>query len=73
MRNQARTRTNIRVQPRLRGNRRTPVSSAVTTRIEDAIRKEMRRYGCSRSFVIAVALAYTFDIELSNEEDYHAG
>jgi hypothetical protein len=40
--------------------------------IERAISREMQRYSVSRSFVIAVALAYTFGIDLDGNEDYHA-
>jgi hypothetical protein len=57
-----------RSQPRIPGVRRSPVSTAVTKEIERHLQQEMRRYGVSRSFVIANALAFVFDIEVV--EDY---
>jgi hypothetical protein len=53
-------------QPRIPGYRRTPMGTAVITEIERAIRKEMKRYDVSRSFVIANALAFTFGISTAS-------
>ena len=47
---------------------RVPVQSAFIAEIERAIEREMVKYGCSRSFVIATAVAFTFGIE--EQEDY---
>lgn len=67
----SRQRKRTRTQPRTPGIRRRPVGSAVDRAIERAIEREMDRYGVSRSFVIAVALAYTFGIQLDERTDYH--
>jgi hypothetical protein len=48
---------------------RTAIGAGVIGDIEKAILREQRRYGVSRSFVIAVALAGFFGIE--EQEDYH--
>jgi hypothetical protein len=61
----------IRTQPRIPGTRRLPIGSAIDHAIERALNREMLRYGVSRSFVVAVALAYTFGIELDENADYH--
>lgn len=58
-------------QPRLMEGRRAPITSAIAHDIERALAREMDRYGVSRSFVVAVALAYTFGIELEDNADYH--
>jgi hypothetical protein len=42
------------------------MGTAVIDEIEKAIRKEMTRYGVSRSFVIANALAFTFGISTAS-------
>lgn len=47
---------------------RTPVQSAFIQEIERAIAREMTKYRCSRSFVIATAVAFAFGIE--EQEDY---
>ena len=60
----------VRIQPRQLGITRQPIAAAVAHDIERAITREMHRYGVSRSFVVAVALAYTFGIELQGPEDY---
>lgn len=39
------------------------MSAGTVKEIELAIKREQRRYGVSRSFVIANALAYTFGID----------
>jgi len=56
----------MKIQPRIKGYTRTPMGTAVVDQIEKAIRKEMARYGVSRSFVIANALAFTFGIETAS-------
>lgn len=50
-------------KPRKLAKRRQRVSSYVISQIDNAIKFEQKKYGVSRSFVIAVALAYTFGIE----------
>ena len=57
-----------RNQPRLKSGKRSPVGAAVIEAIEKRLRQEMRENKCSRSFVIATALAFTFNI--SEQEDY---
>jgi hypothetical protein len=47
---------------------RVPVQSAFIGEIERAIEREMLRYQCSRSFVIATAVAFAFGID--EQEDY---
>lgn len=59
-----------RSQPRIVGVRRQPVSSAFAARIERAVEREMSRYGASRSFVIAVAVAHALGVELDKDEEY---
>jgi len=47
---------------------RMQVSTALISDIERAVAREMVKYDCSRSFVIATALAFAFGIE--EQEDY---
>jgi hypothetical protein len=54
----------MRIQRRIKGYTRKPYSTAVEQKIERAIEKECVRYGVSRSFVIANALAFTFNIDV---------
>lgn len=56
----------MKIQPRIKGMTRTPMGTAVIDQIERAIQKEMARYGVSRSFVIANALAFTFNIKTAS-------
>lgn len=58
-------------QPKDPNGPRLPIGAAVTRAIETAIQRECARYHVSRSFVIAVALAYTFKIDLDDPADYH--
>jgi hypothetical protein len=62
-----------RNQPRLPNGRRQSIAAAVAHDIERALEREMRRFGVSRSFVVAVALAYTFGIDLDETADYRKG
>lgn len=57
----------VRTQKPQRGGRKR-VSSSVAQAIEKALLAEMARYGVSRSFVIANALAFTFCID--DVDDY---
>lgn len=50
-------------QPRLKGERREPVSSAFMHELERAIRREMARFHVSRSFVIATAVAEALGVK----------
>jgi hypothetical protein len=61
-------RRNALNQPRLVGVRRTPMGTAVISPLEDAIASEMRRYGVSRSFVIATCVAYALGVD--EQADY---
>lgn len=56
----------MRSQRRIPGLKRKPMSTAVLAEIELCIEREMARYGVSRSFVIANALAYTFSIDFES-------
>lgn len=54
-------------QPRYVGGR-IPAHSGFIPALEHALRKEMRRFGVSRSFVIATCVAYTLRVE--DQPDY---
>jgi len=56
----------IRHQRRIKGVRRLHVGTAILKDIEKCIAREMARYGVSRSFVIANALAYTFGVDFES-------
>ena len=56
----------MRSQRRIPGVTRRHMSTAVLKEIEQCIDREMARYGVSRSFVIANALAYTFSIDFES-------
>lgn len=58
-------------QPKDPNGPRLPIGAAVARAIESAIERECVRYNVSRSFVVAVALAYTFDVPLDAAADYH--
>lgn len=57
----------VRSQRPVKGGR-IPAYTGLIKDIERVIESEMRRYGVSRSFVIATALAHAFGIE--EQEDY---
>jgi len=57
----------MRIQRRIKGQVRRQFATSVIAAIEKAIKSECKRYGVSRSFVIANALAFTFGIKT---EDY---
>ena len=59
----------IRRQPPYKGGR-IPASSAFLPSIEEAIRGDMKRFSVSRSFVIATACAFAFNID--EQADYRA-
>ena len=63
----------MRIQRRIKGYTRRTFSTAVIEKIERAIERECTRYGVSRSFVIANALAFTFNIDAEkyNEKQYN--
>jgi hypothetical protein len=54
-------------QPRYRGGR-IPVHSAFIPGLEQAIQREMARFGVSRSFVIATATAFALGVD--DQPDY---
>lgn len=56
-------------QPRLKG-RRVPVSSALASRIEKAVEAEAKFFGCSKSFIVAVAVADALGVSLTPAERY---
>lgn len=58
----------LRQRP-IRGGRER-VNAAVERRIEKVIERTMARFSCSRSFVIAVALADAFGVELDRDDRY---
>jgi hypothetical protein len=51
-----------RTQPRVPGGR-LPAGSALLPELERELRREAARFGVSRSFVIATALAWVLDVE----------
>lgn len=57
----------LRRQKPVKGGR-IPAHTGLITEIELAIRREMARFGVSRSFVIATACAFAFGID--EQEDY---
>ena len=59
----------MRIQRRIPGIVRTHLGTAVIDKIERAIERECKRYGVSRSFVIANALAFTFGVDAENYKD----
>jgi hypothetical protein len=54
----------FRAQPRLKGVTRTPRSTGLTPQMDAWIRAEQRRYGVSKSFVIANCVSYTSGIAM---------
>jgi len=56
----------LRTQARIPGVSRRRYSTAVLNQIEAAVERESARYGVSRSFVIANALAYAFGIPIES-------
>lgn len=53
-------------QPRLpKGKRREALPSCVHAEIRAAVNREARRFNCSRSFVVATALAHVFSIDIT--------
>ena len=58
----------MRIQRKIRGYTRRRFSTAVESQIEKAIEKECKRYGVSRSFVIANACAFAFNIDVESYE-----
>lgn len=56
----------MRTQPR--GFERKQVSARLKREISREVEKQATRFKCSKSFVIAVALAETFGIKLSDLE-----
>jgi hypothetical protein len=54
----------MRNQRRINGYRRRRYGTSVESQIERAVERECARYGVSKSFVIANALAFTFGIEV---------
>jgi len=59
----------LRFQKRIPGVARRRYSTAVINQIEATIERECARYGVSRSFVIANALAYAFGIPIESYLD----
>jgi len=53
----------MQIQKRIKGYTRRPYGTKVIDEIEHAIEKECARYNVSRSFVIANALAFVFNIK----------
>lgn len=52
----------MKIQRKIIGRRRTPMSSALAQEIKKRIVAESVRYGVSKSFVIANACAFAFGI-----------
>ena len=51
-------------QPRIPGVRRKPIAGAVLREIDERLEETCRRFRVSRSFVVAVALAEFFGLEV---------
>ena len=49
---------------------RSSLPACVEKRIWAAVDRTATRFGCSRSFVVSVALADQFDIDLDKEDRY---
>lgn len=50
-------------QPRIQGQKRIPAYTGLLNAIEEKIEEDMVRYGVTRSFVIATALAHVYGID----------
>ncbi len=59
-----------RRQPSRRGKPRVSLPSSVSDHIWKEVDKTARRFSCSRSWVVAVALCEAMGIELAPENDY---
>lgn len=53
----------MRCQPRLKV-KREPLPSCVIKSIREAVERDARRWECSRSWIIATALAAFYDIDI---------
>lgn len=58
--------TKIRIQPRMPGTSRIPVSASLAEEIEACIRADMKMFRVSRSYVIANHLAYIYNIKVTD-------
>lgn len=58
----------IRIQKRVKGGRK-PLPSCVLREIHSEVERTARKFNCSKSFVIATALAETFGIK--KQEKYY--
>lgn len=56
----------VRTQTRIVGFQRRPMGTAVIKEIERKVKEEMRVWNVSRSFVIANALSFVFNVEMEN-------
>lgn len=54
----------MHIQPKLRKGSRIKVSGAFEPKLEAAVQKEMKKFGCSRSFLITEAVAYLLGVKL---------
>lgn len=61
-------RTTVRRQPAIRGVTRRPQSSAFTPALNRAVESEMRRYKCSRAFVLATCASFALNVD--DQPDY---
>lgn len=54
----------MRSQPRLKKGRRDPLPSCVDPRIRAAVQRDAMRWDCSRSWIIATALAAFYGVDI---------
>jgi hypothetical protein len=59
-------------QPGVKGAPRTPRNALVLPEIADALDAEAREYEVSKSWIMAIALARHFGIEIPRDIDYRA-
>ena len=62
----------MRIQPRLKKGTRDPLPSCVDPRVKAAVERDARRWECSRSWIIATALAAFYDIDIVKPDEVPA-
>lgn len=54
----------MRHQPRLKKGKRDPLPSCVDPRVKAAVERDSIRWNCSRSWIIATALAAFYEVDI---------
>lgn len=57
-------------QPRIPGTPRIPTGTSLIPELRERVEREAARYGVSKSWITAIALAKHFDLFLPEEADY---